>query len=170
MNKITPKIDAFFERLNQFIATVVAVSIGLFTVLVCVDFALRYFRLGGVEWLNEGSEYFLFFGVFLSAAWVLRQGAHVRVDIVISLLPHKVAIWLERLMDIFGSLLCGVMAYLGATGTISAFVLGTLPDKDIRIPNWIVLSIFSASFVSLMIEFLLRYHRASGLHQKEECL
>ena len=166
MDKITTKIDAFFERLNQFIATVVAVSIGLFTVLVCIDFALRYFRLGGVEWLNEGSEYFLFFGVFLSAAWVLRQGAHVRVDIVISLLPHKVAIWLERLIDIFGSFLCGIMAYLGAKGAISAFILGTLPDKDIRISNWIVLSIFSASFVLLMIEFLLRYSRASSLHKR----
>ncbi len=149
-----------FKKLNEILAGCVAVSVGLFTVLVTVDFLMRRFRLGGLEWLNEGAEYFLFFGVFLSATWVLQQGAHVRVDIVISSLPARAAAWLERLVDLFGAVICALMAYFGTKGTMSAYLLGTLPDKDLRISNWIVLSVFSISFVLLTIEFLLRYWRA----------
>ncbi len=152
--------EAIFVKLNNAIAIGVAISIGMFAILAPFDFLIRKLRMGGLEWLNEGAEYFLFFGVFLSATWVLQQGAHVRVDIIISNLPARAAAWLERAMDLVGAALCAIMAYLGARSTISAYVLGTLPDKDLRIPNWIVLSIFCISFVLLTIEFLLRYHRA----------
>ena len=152
--------EAMFVKLNHAIAVGVAISVGVFALLAPFDFLMRKLRMGGLEWLNEGAEYFLFFGVFLSATWVLQQGAHVRVDIVISNLPARAAAWLERVMDLVGAALCAIMAYLGARSMISAYILGTLPDKDLRIPNWIVLSIFCISFVLLTIEFLLRYYRA----------
>ncbi|WP_193746540.1 TRAP transporter small permease [Ruegeria sp. ANG-R] len=155
--------ESLFKTLNSAIAACVAVSVGLFTVLVTLDYLLRKFRIGGLEWLNEGAEYGLFFGVFLSATRVLQQGAHVRVDIIISSLPARAAAWLERMVDLFGALICAIMAYLGSKGALSAFVLGTLPDKDLRVPNWVVLSVFCLSFVLLTVEFLLRYYRA-GKH------
>lgn len=157
------QFQSAFERLNNLIAACVAVTVGLFTVLVPIDFLLRKLRWGGLEWLNEGAEYFLYFGVFLSATWVLQRGAHVRVDIIISHLPPRAAAWLERTMDMFGATLCLTMAYFGAKGGWSAYVLGTLPDKEIRIPNWIILAVFTLSFLLLTIEFLLRFRRA-GQH------
>ena len=36
------------------------------------------------------------------------------------------------------------------------FIDGTLPDKDLRISNWIVVSFFSFAFLMLTCEFLLR--------------
>lgn len=160
MNILIRSIDSFFVRLNTAIAACVALSVGLFVILVTYDFMLRKLRWGGLEWLNEGAEYGLFFGVFLSATWVLQQGAHVRVDIVVSLLARRAAARLERLMDLAGAALCAIMAYFGAKGSFSTYVLGILPDKDLRIPNWVILGIFALSFVLLTIEFLLRYYRA----------
>ncbi|WP_147335736.1 TRAP transporter small permease [Pseudotabrizicola alkalilacus] len=163
MADLLKTFEVFFVKLNTAIAACVALSIGMFTLLVPLDFVLRKLRMGGLEWLNEGAEYFLFFGVFLSATWVLQQGAHVRVDIIISNLPARAAAWLERVMDLMGAALCGIMAYLGTRSTVSAYILGTLPDKDLRLPNWVVLTVFAVSFVLLTIEFLLRYFRA-GRH------
>ncbi|WP_052161409.1 TRAP transporter small permease [Hoeflea sp. BAL378] len=163
MTDLLNTFEAKFIRFNTAIAIGVAISIGIFTLLVPFDFMLRKLRVGGLEWLNEGAEYFLFFGIFLSATWVLQQGAHVRVDIVISNLPVRAAAWLERAMDLVGAVLCAIMAYLGARSTFSSYLLGTLPDKDLRIPNWIILSVFCIAFVLLTIEFLLRYRRA-GQH------
>lgn len=153
--------EVFYLKLNTAIAAAVAVSIGLFTLLVPLDFILRKLRMGGLEWLNEGAEYFLFFGVFLSATWVLQKGAHVRVDIVISNLPARAAAWLERVMDLAGAALCALMAYLGSKSSVTTFILGTMPDKDLRIPNWVVLVVFTLAFILLTIEFLLRYARAT---------
>ncbi|PRD43650.1 hypothetical protein C5748_10380 [Phyllobacterium phragmitis] len=161
MDDLVKTFETMFGKLNNAIAIGVAISIGMFAILAPLDFLIRKLRMGGLEWLNEGAEYFLFFGVFLSATWVLQQGAHVRVDIIISSLSARAAAWLERVMDLVGAVLCAIMAYLGVQSAISAYVLGTLPDKDLRIPNWIVLSVFFVSFVLLTIEFLLRYHRAA---------
>ncbi|MEM7724579.1 MAG: TRAP transporter small permease [Pseudomonadota bacterium] len=160
MGHAIDKLDHLFSRLNALIAALVALSIGVFALLLPTDFLLRKLRLGGFEWLNEGAEYFLYFGVFLSAAWVLQKGAHVRVDIVIAALPHRGAVALERAMDLFGAGLCLVMTYYGIRGGYFAYVLGTLPDKDLRIPNWLILAVFSVSFALLAIEFLLRFYRA----------
>ena len=160
MSNLIKSAEASFAKLNSLIAACVAASVGLFAFLVPIDFFLRKLRWGGLVWLNEGAEYFLYFGVFLSAAWVLQRGAHVRVDIVISHLPSKAAAWLERAIDMAGAILCMVMVYYGTKGAWSAFVLGTLPDKHLQIPNWVILCVFSVSFVLLKIEFLFRYYRA----------
>lgn len=163
MSNSIDKFESSFERFNAVVAACVAASVGIFTILVPFDLLLRKLRLGGLEWLNEGAEYFLFFGVFLSATWVLQRGAHVRVDVVISKLPPRAAAWLERAIDMVGAILCLAMALFGYEGTVSAYVLGTLPDKNMQIPNWIILVVFTVSFLMLAIEFLLRFRRAGQL-------
>lgn len=168
MTNFIERFELAFNKLNQAIALCVAATVAAFAVFVPLDFLIRKLRLGGLEWLNEGASYFLFFGVFLSATWVLQQGAHVRVDIIISVLPAKAAKLLERVIDIFGAVLCVVMAYLGLQGARAAYALGTLPDKDLQIPNWIILTVFSVSFVFLAIEFLLRFYRAGRKGYVEE--
>jgi TRAP-type C4-dicarboxylate transport system permease small subunit len=159
MTAFIDRFESAFERLNQAIAAVVAVSIGVFAVLVPLDLFLRKFGWGNLPWLNEGAEYALYIGVFLSAAWVLNQGAHVRVDIVISALPARLSRQLERAIDLAGALLCAALCYFGINGAIGEFIANTLPDKDLRIPNWYMLAIFAIAFVLLTIEFLLRYRR-----------
>ena len=160
MTQLLDSFEALFERINFLLAVLVAGSIGLFAILVPVDFFSRKMGGGGLEWLNEGAEYGLYAGVFLSAAWVLYKGAHVRVDIVLAALPARVGARVERAIDLFGALLCFVMAYFGANGTLSSYAFGSLPDKDLQVPNWIVLAVFTVSFVMLGIEFLFRFRRA----------
>ena len=147
--------ETAFGRLNRILAALVALSIGVFALLIPFDLFLRKVGWGNLPWLHEGAEYGLYVGVFLSAAWVLNKGAHVRVDIIIAALPGRVALRLERLLDIAGALLCAILA-----GMIGEYELGTLPDKDLRIPNWYMLLVFAVSFALLAIEFLLRYRRA----------
>lgn len=159
MTAFLDRFEAAFEKLNLAIAAVVAMSIGLFAVLVPLDLFLRKLEWGNMSWLHEGAEYALYVGVFMSAAWVLNKGAHVRVDIVIASLPDRAAARLERAVDLAGAILCAALCYFGATGAIGEYILGTLPDRDLRIPNWFILAIFSLSFALLTIEFLLRYRR-----------
>jgi TRAP-type C4-dicarboxylate transport system permease small subunit len=160
MSALIDRFEAAFDKLNLGIAALVAISIGLFTLLVPLDLFLRKVGWGNLPWLNEGAEYALYIGVFMSSAWVLNKGAHVRVDIVIAALPDRTAKGLERALDIAGAGLCAVLCYFGVTGAIGEFIVETLPDKDLRIPNWYMLAVFAISFALLAIEFLLRYRRA----------
>ena len=160
MSSFFDRFQAVFEQVNRIVAALVALSIGLFALLIPLDLFLRKIGWGNLPWLHEGAEYGLYVGVFLSAAWVLNKGAHVRVDIVIASLPDRVALRLEKLLDIAGALLCAILCYFGLSGMIGEYALGTLPDKDLRIPNWYMLLVFGLSFALLTVEFLLRYRRA----------
>ncbi len=156
-------VEAFeraYSRLLLFLISLVAVSIGLIAVLIPLNLLLIKMQWGSIGWLHEAVEYTLYVGVFIGAPWVLQQGAHVRVDVVTSALPARLAVRLEQVMDGAGALLCLVLAFYGTRMAISEFIDGTLPDKDLRIPNWYMMVVFAGSFLLLAIEFLLRIRRA----------
>ncbi len=163
MNQIVDSIEAGFNRFLRFLISLVAASIGLFAIFIPINLLLIKQGWGALWWLNESIEYALFIGVFIGAPWVLQQGAHVRVDVFISLLPHKAAVAMERVLDLVGAALCAVLCFYGTRATMMEFVDGTLPDKDLRIANWYMLAFFALSFFLLTLEFLFRLRRAGAI-------
>lgn len=161
MHSALDSFEAAFNRLTWFLAVLVAISIGLITVLIPLNLFLIKFQWGSMWWLYEGVEYALYVGVFIGAPWVLHQGAHVRVDVVISALPPAKARQLERFLDIAGAALCLLLCYYGVRATIGEYHDGTLPDKDLRIANFYMTAVFAFSFLALAVEFLLRFRRAA---------
>jgi hypothetical protein len=67
---------------------------------------------------------------------------------------------LEQALDLAGSILCLILFVYGLRGAMLEFEDGTLPDKSLRIYNWIILMVFAFSFLMLATEFLLRFRRA----------
>ena len=163
MKKLLDTIEQLFNRLLKFLIAAVAVSIGLFAVLIPVNLFLIKLQLGSLWWLNEAIEYALYVGVFAGAPWVLQQGAHVRVDVLVSVLPEKLAGKIETVLNLIGAFICMVLCFYGMRATSWEFVDGTLPDKNLRIANWYMLVVFSASFFLLTIEFLLRLRTSRSL-------
>ena len=45
----------------------------------------------GVSWANEVTEYALYLITLLTAPWLLRRGQHVRIDMVLVMVPPRVA-------------------------------------------------------------------------------
>lgn len=155
-------LDAFesaFDRFNRLLAGLVAASIGLFAVLIPLNLFLIRLQWQSMWWLYEAVEYALYFGVFLGAPWVLRQGAHVRVDVVVSNLSKPAAERLDRALNIFGAALCVLLCAYGARSAVGEFADGILPDKDLRIPTGYMMTVFAASFLLLTVEFLMRLRR-----------
>ena len=99
---------------------------------------------------------------------MLRHGAHLKVDVLTPALTIDASAKLEQLLDVIGILLCLLLCYYGVRATISEYVDGTLPDKDLRIFNWIILSVFAFSFFLLAVEFMLRARRAKEIVKKED--
>jgi TRAP-type C4-dicarboxylate transport system permease small subunit len=56
------------------------------TLAICAEVLLRYGFTSPILWVVEPSEYALLWITFLGAAWVLRHGGHVRVDILLQYL------------------------------------------------------------------------------------
>ena len=163
MRRYLSVLEAGFNRLTFLLAVLVAVSIGLIAVLIPLNLLLTNLRLGGLWWLYEAIEYALYVGVFIGAPWVLHLAAHVRVDIVVSALPARLARRVDQASNVFGALLCLLLCYYGSRAMLSEFAYGTLPDKDLRIDNWYMLAVYSFSMLLLAIEFLFRINRSEGI-------
>jgi TRAP-type C4-dicarboxylate transport system permease small subunit len=162
------RIETGFNWLTLALAVLVAISIGLITLLIPLNLALINLDLGGIWWLYEAVEYALYVGVFIAAPWVLHQGSHVRVDVLVSALPVKAGRQLDQFVNLVGVALCVTLMIYGLRATLSEFVDGTLPDKDLRIANWYMIGIFAVAFLLLAMEFLFRFLRAIRTGEEDD--
>jgi TRAP-type C4-dicarboxylate transport system permease small subunit len=154
--------DDFFGRILDFLAYLVCLMFGIGTSLIALDVALRNLAGIGFPWLIDAIEYGLLAGTFLAAPWVLREGAHVRVDVVVSALPPRGAALLETIADLIGLAVCLILLWYGVKVTLTAEALGSMVLKSIIFPEWWALAVVPLSSLLLAIEFVMRLCRAHG--------
>ena len=153
------RLDALIGRLYHHVGSLVGLSLGLFAVAISVDLVLRLLRLGNLPGMQEVIEYALFAGVFLAAPWVLRLGAHVRVDLLLTTLPAGATKLLGRILDGLGLSVCLVLIWFGAINLSTAYAFQSMQMKYFNVPEWWLLTVFVLSFSLLALEFLCRLLR-----------
>ena len=161
-------VEAWFGRVIAALGAVFGLIIAAIALAVTADIFLRNFKLGNIPWLNEVAEYALFYGTFLAVPWVLRMGAHVRVDILVSSLPREAGLRLEQLVDALGLAVSLVLFYYGVTAVQDAYIAGSKQYKMITVSEWFLLIPFALSAFLSSIEFVLRFFRARQTAVREE--
>jgi TRAP-type C4-dicarboxylate transport system permease small subunit len=146
----------WFDAITSALCTLYAVLFGVFTFLICVDIVFRRIGWGSMPWLVELIEYLMYGGTFLVAAWVLRRGEHVRVDLLIGSLKKSAAIALERVIDLLGFFVSVVMAWYGAANVLDAYQAHIVQFKNLIIAEWLLLLPIPIGCALLAIEFVLR--------------
>src|SRR5262245_9745704 len=104
------------ESMLDATGAVFGIIIGALILIMTVEIAIGSFGIGSRPWLIEVAEYLLCGGTFLAAPWVLRRGAHVRIDIVLTALPRHISRRLEQFVDLLG---CGISAVLFYYGCVT---------------------------------------------------
>lgn len=161
-------IYRYYRKLIAILGTLVGVILALLAVLITIEVIMRNSGFGGISWLNEVAEYFLYAGTLMAAPWALSEGAHVRVDVVIASLKKEVALQVEKVADLIGAIICLIIAYYGAIATRDAFVENTIQYKALNMPEWILYLVVPISMTLLAIEFLIRAWRAhKGVDESE---
>ena len=144
-----------------------AVMFAMMLVIVA-DVALRNLALPGlprgIDWSNEVSELMLYLTTVLVAPWLLRQGQHIRVDILLTALPPRMAWYLEWVADTLGLACCLFMAWYGSRATWASWSSGALNIKTLVTPEWWSLAPLPAMFLLLSVEMVFRMKR---LHEGE---
>ncbi len=135
-------------------------------VIIVVDVALRNFALRGwpqgLAWSNEISELMLYLLTMCVAPWLLRQGQHIRVDILLQALPPRVAWHLEWIGDLLGLACCCVIAWYAARAAWASYSSGAVNIKTLVTPEWWALAPLPLVFVLLSIEMVFRMIRLAG--------
>jgi TRAP-type C4-dicarboxylate transport system permease small subunit len=107
-------LSAAFGRLFNTLAIAAALILLGMVVIVTADIVLRNSVGSGIVWANEVSEYSLYLMTLLTAPWLLRRGQHVRLDIILTLVPARVAWLMEAVGDLLGFAVCIVLVRYGS--------------------------------------------------------
>ena len=152
-----------FGKILEALALLGCAVIFLMTLMICADVLLRNVRLipgvYGVAWANEVSEAMLYLVTMLTAPWLLRQGQHIRVDIVLRAVPPRLGWYFEWTADMLGLTCCLAIAWYGARATLASFTAGSLSVKTLITPEWWMLAPLPVAFVLLAIEMGFRMRR-----------
>ena len=158
------KLLAAHEAALSSLATLVAVAYGLVAFLMTLDIGLRAARLGALPWLLEATEYVLYGGTFLAAPWVLRKGAHVRIDLLVTGLPRRWSVAMEIGADLLGLFVSATLLWFGTAAALEAWREKSMQFKTWAVPEWILLAPIPIAALLLAIEFGLRAARVRGVH------
>ena len=85
------RLSEWYGRLLDALVVAACILLLLMTVMIGADVVSRNLGGGGVPISNEISEDILYLMTLLAAPWLLRQGQHIRVDIILRTLPVRVA-------------------------------------------------------------------------------
>lgn len=157
------RISAAWGRLLNALALTACAVILAMTLMICTDVLLRNVRLipgvQGLAWSNEVSEWMLYLVTMLAAPWLLRQGQHIRVDIVLRAIPRHVGWYCEWVSDVLGLGCCIAIAYYGARATLASFSGASFSIKTLVMPEWWILAPLPVAFTMLAVEMLFRMRR-----------
>jgi TRAP-type C4-dicarboxylate transport system permease small subunit len=160
---VTAGVSRSYGRLLAALALAGCAILFAMMLVIVADVALRNLAIPGLPrglaWSNEISELMLYLVTMCVAPWLLRQGQHIRVDIVLQALPKKVAWGLEWIGDTIGLACCVFMAWYGTQAAWASYASGALSIKTLVTPEWWSLAPLPVVFVLLAIEMLFRMGR-----------
>src|SRR6266545_3613336 len=125
------RLYAIFGRLFDALAAIAAVTLLAMVILVTADIVLRNVGRGGFVWANEVSEYSLYLITLLTAPWLLRRGQHIRLDLVLAMLPARVAWLLEAISDVAGLAVSVVLVRYGFAMAFDSWRMGAITIKNL---------------------------------------
>jgi TRAP-type C4-dicarboxylate transport system permease small subunit len=157
------RLESAYGRLLEALALSACALIFGMTLMICADVLLRNVRwvpgLAGLEWANEISEAMLYLVTLLCAPWLMRQGQHIRVDIILRAVPPRVGWVFEWLVDALAMGCAAVIAWYGARAALASWQAGSMSIKTLITPEWWLLSVLPVAFLALTFEMVFRMRR-----------
>ena len=88
------------HRLTLITGLIAGFSLLAMTLMVTMDVTLRYGFNAPTKWANEFSSYLAVLVIFLGISYVLRENAHIRVDVVVRKLPRRAQDWIRVITSV----------------------------------------------------------------------
>ena len=142
-----------FDLIIETMAFMAGILLLAVTVFVSYAVLIRYFNFKPPVWVLQFTEYALLWITFLGAAWLLREGGHIRIDTVVSMLNPKVLRKVEMIDSVLGFIICLIIFGFGTLHTIDLFQRGIMDVKGISVPKFAFFLIIPLGGLALTIQF-----------------
>ena len=157
------RLDTVFAWLIDALAVVASLLLLAMMLIICGDVFTRNVSVPGfsrgLAWSNEISELMLYLITMFAAPWLLREGRHIRVDILLRVLPKSWAYGCEWIADVTGLGCCLWMLWYGSAVTLKSYQDGAQSIKTLVMPEWWLMAPLPFCFALLAVEFVFRMRR-----------
>ena len=152
-------LSRWYGHLLNGMLTAAGVLLLIMTLTIGADVFFRNIGAGGIPPSNELSEDSLYLITLLAAPGLLRQGQHIRIDILLRALPQRVGWLMEWVADAVGLACCLIFVWYGTRVAAQSFFDGSVSIKTLVLAEWWLLAPMPAAFALLALEFGFRMHR-----------
>ena len=142
-----------FDFIIEFLAYLAGIIIFAIAILVTYTAVVRYLGLRPPIWVLQWTEYGLLWFTFLGAAWLLREGGHIRIDTVMTRLPSKSRHKVGIIDDILGFVVAVIIFWFGTLHTIDLHQRGIMEVKGTIVPKFPIFAIIPLGGLALAIQF-----------------
>jgi TRAP-type C4-dicarboxylate transport system permease small subunit len=139
-------------------AFALAATLILAALVVCVglEVVMRYFLGQPTRWVNEFSEYALLWLAFLAGPWVLREEAHVKVEMLTDALSSEWRHKFHVTTSLVGAAICALFCWVSTAYVLEVFGTGEFLFKSVQLPKWAVMAVMPPGLALLALQFLRR--------------
>jgi len=122
-------------------------------IIECLEICMRYFVRQPLVWTVEVCEYILFSVAFLGAPWLLKNGGHVSVDILVERLGGRGRKVLGILSSSVGMFVSAVICWFSVATARDCYVGGVVVTKTLTVPKHYFLALIALGYLLLLGEF-----------------
>ncbi len=145
-----------YNRFNRALVMFDYAIVVFLTIIISFDVVMRKITGISIVWVTEISEYSLLWITFLGSAWLLSEGGHVNVDIIVTRLNKTARKTVDFIMSIIGAAINLIITIYGIQLCISFCSRGVPSVEMLGIPRWIVLLVIPLGCALLTIQFVIQ--------------
>lgn len=143
-----------FDWIIDGLACLGGILLGFAVIIKFCDIILRYFFNRPLTWDIEVTEYILFAVAFFGTAWLLKQGGHVRIDLLDIFLSERNRTYLHLVHAAVGALVSVILGLMSFVAAAYSYRDGLTVVKIYTIGKYYFLLIISLGFFLMFAEFL----------------
>lgn len=142
-----------YRLLVQAMAWTAAALLGATALAVTADVIARNVGWGAFPWVLEASEYALPLATFFVAPWLLVRNEHVRLDMLLHILPRPMARLIDGAANVLGFAVSAVLVVYGFRTLGNSAQQGAMVVKSLVFPEWWLYVPVPLCFLLLALEF-----------------
>ncbi|MEA3348325.1 MAG: TRAP transporter small permease [Pseudomonadota bacterium] len=131
------RIIIIIEHLSDILAKLSALVLGLMTLLILAEIFLWNIFTKTTLIADEYSAYGLAALIFLGAGYTLKEKGHIRITLVLSRLPRRLALVVELLAGSTATIFVGYITWQLMRMTLSAWRYGSTSGTLTGTPLWV---------------------------------
>ena len=132
----------WFEKLNRYLGEISGFLIFVIAILASFEVVMRNIFNDPTMFTSDVSYYLLIWSIFLTGGYAFQENTHVRVDLILNMMPT----WLRKIVSAFSFIvsifLCSILLVYGWKFMMQCYNMNRLTYAMLPVLQWkLVLSI-----------------------------